>query len=244
MRSIVIESYRHYLEIINSEIDSNKDIILFRGQADNKSLIPSIGRDYDLNIVQVERGMLNELKRRSKLYISRDLGDNDWEWLIYAQQYGMKTRLLDWTSNPLVALWFACKEEDLLEKDAYVYVVTADNSMVVSYTEKGSPFEQTRTRILIPSMNNERIMAQAGYFTVHHVVNNAFVSLDNIPELKDQVSKIVIPSNLKKEVLKSLGYFGISYHTLFPEAEGLCRHLNWEMVTSRHERRRIDDGKS
>ena len=38
------------------------------------------------------------------------------------QHYGIPTRLLDITLNPLVALYFACKNEKELEKDGVVYI--------------------------------------------------------------------------------------------------------------------------
>ncbi len=46
-------------------------------------------------------------------------------WAEYAQHYGVPTRLLDWTSNPLVALYFACKTN--LEKDGKVWLLHLKN---------------------------------------------------------------------------------------------------------------------
>lgn len=42
-------------------------------------------------------------------------------WAEYAQHYGVPTRFLDWTENPLVALYFACK--DKTELDGYVWLI-------------------------------------------------------------------------------------------------------------------------
>src|SRR5438552_2239226 len=54
----------------------------------------------------LERQLIARFRQRSIPYHSRNLAD-DWDTLFFMQHYGVPTRLLDWTENPLIALHFA-----------------------------------------------------------------------------------------------------------------------------------------
>ena len=149
---------------------------------------------------------------------------------VFAQHFGLKTRLLDWTSNPLVALWFACSNEYKFNENSYLYIFSADDSMLVDLTKNESPFENKSTKILRPSLNNERIIAQSGWFTAHKysTVDKRFVTLDTNAKTKNLITEVEIPAKLKKEILRKLAIFGVDSSTIYPDVTGLCNNLNWK----------------
>ena len=203
-------------------------LVLFRGQSLAYDLRPKIARkDPKQETTTTEKQMLAELRRRG----DRVLGvatDDDWELLTLAQHFGMATRFLDWTSNPLVSLWFACAYAHK-DKSCFVYMFKVEPDRIVDRTKSPSAFVNGPTKVFKPTLNNPRIIAQSGWFTCHKHSNkaNEFVAFQRNPEVTKAITQYEIPSSLHSELLTQLNVLGINYQTMFPDVEGLCRHINF-----------------
>jgi hypothetical protein len=198
---------------------------LFRGQKESRNLLPHMARGApDIDSTDSERVILKQLRLQGASLLGPQPTDLD--LLIQAQHFGLRTRLLDWTSNPLVALWFACNSPG--REDAFVYALEADELLSEDVPE--DPFKPGRTRVVQPPMNNARIVAQHGCFTLHNYSKKAsrFVPLEENPATSVKLHEFRIEGELKDNLLSALDRVGISAKTLFPDFGGLCQHINWK----------------
>ncbi|MCS3745787.1 hypothetical protein FHY18_001348 [Xanthomonas arboricola] len=224
MKQSEIKSFLDFIKVTD-EYGFFGELILFRGQAIKGNLLPGIARsEPGRNTEKIERHVLEQLQLQGASLLSM-YGGTLLDDLVVAQHYGMKTRLLDWTINPLVALWFACSDRE--PGDAYVYALESDNFLVKDLY-KQDPFDQSRTRVFQPRLNNERIIAQDGWFTLHPFSNVArrFVPLEGNSDVKQKLRALRIPADCRMGILYSLERHGVTARTVYPGLHGLCLSLN------------------
>ncbi len=199
---------------------------LFRGQPRDEPLLPKIARNNPTwDVLKLEKHLLEDFRRGSVPYLAVRPED-EWDWLAVAQHYGLMTRLLDWTDNPLAALWFAVQGRSKGQLGV-VWVFDVPLEDVVGSGAKPGPFRGPRTQAFRPRHLTRTIVAQGGWFTVHKYLEeqSKFLPLEQISRLKPRLFKLRVSSDFRK-LRTQLHLCGVNEATMFPELGRLCRHLN------------------
>jgi hypothetical protein len=190
----------------------------FRGQSNSEwRLVPKAGRETLKD--QDDQLLFKHWKRRAIAFLKKD-NLNNWELLAIANHYGVPTRLLDWSQNPLIATLFCCMEN--FEKDGAVFIC---HPVKYADTVKLEPFnvEQDRVLFIQPNASSFRIINQLGYFSIH---NKPSLELSE-ESGKVPIEKVIIPKIFKKEIVFILNQFGINNLLIYPDLDGLSKHLIW-----------------
>lgn len=210
----------------------------FRGQADaNWELRPSVGRAVDdgglyesgkplADFYQTEAVLLQRFRRDGYPFVQRLL--TEWEAITLGQHHQLPTRLLDWTSNPLVALFFAA--ETHWKADAAVFAYRPRNlweyhiSMFPGQNPRNpevpDPLAIRGIKIVFPILLADRLIAQSGGFTVQEPLMCLMKLSDKDFEDKwldiFEIWRWILPKERKVPVLDELHRVGVNRRTLFP----------------------------
>lgn len=229
--------------------DGGTGALWFRGQADaDWELKPSVGRAieqgglYDPKLgpdglYMTESIVLQRFKRDGYPFVQRML--TDWEALTLGQHHKLPTRLLDWTSNPLVALFFAA---DQCDRDGAVFAYRPRRNWRYHISmfcgenprnrEVPEPLKTCGIKIVFPMLLADRLIAQSGGFTIQDPLKCLMNRGDeDFPEANLDILEIyrwTLPKRAKSKVLDELHRVSVNRRTLFPGLDGVGEGLRIE----------------
>jgi len=250
-----------------ASVDSNGGFrrLWFRGHAVFEwKLVPSLVRlvikKHGVNVepkflANREKYALRRFQQMASAVLSNRVIQGEAEWLLLMQHYRMPTRLLDWTENPLVALYFAVGERGHADKDGALWVLNplTLNKKVLKLEEDAEalvdmgdesirsymptsftaiPSDQNPVAV-IAKRNDPRVIAQQGVFTIHA----SLLSLEEFLQAEEAnaspgswtLKKHRIPSGSKEALLEELKLLGVEEASLFPDLEHVAAFVKGEV---------------
>lgn len=255
----VAELASHVSRIPRSPDDNDGQLatIWFRGQARShhewplapkvhrESFVNSAGAIYPMQPRDAARWLERNLWRRfvqqSNHLVPASATLSDKYFL--AQHYGLPTRLLDWTTNPLVALFFAASDDRSEQIDGAIYYIGhgtpmfplpiqwQDSDEVLQLASgllgvSGVPYDPDSHFGFLgiePQARSVRLEQQHSRFTFHFERDYKLPAFANPDEL--EIGWICVPCASKTSILRELRVMGISTASLFPDLQGIVSSL-------------------
>lgn len=253
MNSIEITSWSHLQDELFAD-SWDKGIARFRSRFAFRGVdcssypltttLTRLGGDY----VNLEQHLIRNFSK----YAYRDVVEKDsvWHWMTVAQHHGLPTRLLDWTSSPLVAAHFATANIDRFDRDGAIWMLRyqeAHNELPqllqdVLRDEGANLFTTKMLSKTFSSLKDLRLLSKEPFPLFleppsidDRIVNqHSLFSLFSCPEVDVNGwlsrrphlwKKLIIPAALKWEIRDKLDQANITERVLFPGLDGLSSWL-------------------
>ncbi len=151
-------------------------------------------------------------------------------FLARLQHHGFPTPLLDWSLSPYVAAYFAFKGAPLNPMpNEFVSVFIFDIDSWMEHLKPTSDLLSSAEFVsdFVPfATDNPRMSRQMGVTTLTNVSDLQPFILSQVSRVgKDLLWKFDMPASQRSYVMQELNLMGINDMTMFPDFDGLCKHL-------------------
>ena len=251
MRDVLIESW----DALHSAVFENvwdpaimryRNNRVYRGMSDGQwALTPSLNRACPQDL-SLEKILLRSFMKYG--YTELQGCNSFWELVAMGQQFGLPTRLLDWTYSPLVAAHFATEDIDYYDRDGVIWCVNIEDvnanlppslrqklseqradiftryileEVAHNFTSLQALSDQPFALFFEPASTVNRIANQYALFSA---VSDPAVTLLDLPESECFV-RLIISKKAKLEIRDKLDYINISERMIYPGLDGICRWI-------------------
>jgi|SRR5580704_9172940 hypothetical protein len=243
-----------FTALIEKRLTSSKHPLWHRGCADfgNFTLAPSLYRHPTIKVakelLELEMKILAHFRQRSDPFITRPLREDPWERLFFMQHFEIPTRLLDWSENPFVALFFALTSTpEKPDADAAVWmldpiawnqkalehigfkdgVLSVGDDKLDRFGAGTDEADMNTDPVAIYGYHNSaRIVAQRGVFTI---AGKDTTPMEDIYKKRDYPAdcliKVRVPYAEKSNLLKSLINVGLTHSVVYPDLVGFAKEM-------------------
>ena len=254
MRDVVIRNWEELQKAIfdgvwDARVMRYRANFVYRGMSRaDWGLTPSLNRAcaHDMSL---EKQLLRSLRKYGCADLPPDA--NVWQLLVIGQQFGLPTRLLDWTYSPLVAAHFATEDQTEYNRDGVIYCADVEEMnrnlppvfrewllrerssvFTMEMMERAAAgldaLKQQEVRGLPyvlffePASVVDRIANQYALFSV---CSDVMTAVDELPFADAALCRIIIPAMVKLEIRDKLDYINISERMIYPGLDGICKWI-------------------
>jgi hypothetical protein len=227
-----VKNIREFMEEIRhrpSPDDPGKR--LYRGQSEDWPLLPKLFRmnTGDLTLRDLEQQLMEQFRERS-LYLLPSSPNIEYDMMSLAQHYGLPTRLLDWSSNPLMALFFAVDDSTLPSPIVWIYDATKGQlELGRSCKSDQTGLDPAAIVVVNPIPHSHRVAAQAGWHTLHSLTLGRSSTGTLRPmyesEQPNRLEAITIETQMARSIKLELRDMGIHAATVYGDLTSVCREI-------------------
>lgn len=255
-----VNTLRAYMECIEGLMVPDVPL-WFRGVGnESRPLMPSLYRHPSngaVDFADLETRLLRRFRERSIPYQTSPWGVDDvWEMLFVMQHFGVPTRLLDWTENPYIGLFFALTSAEVdhnthvAKKAAAVWVLkpeawnryaladitysgeilSVDSESLKSYAPDPDWSNMRKLPVALYGLHNSpRIVAQRGVFTMFGTYTGSMhEAYANSACEEGTLVKIIIPRTKIWDLRHNLFRIGFTDSVVYPDLPGLASEMKRE----------------